>query len=488
MPDQFKGTFAEAADAYLSGTPFHQLFGAVVPFTIPDDKRLEHTVVVAGSGHGKTQLLQSIVASDLGKDDPPSLIVIDSTGAMVHAIRQLEIFHPDHGRLSDRLIIIDPEDEHAPGLNMFDTSAMRAKNYSRNVQEQIEAETVELFNYCFATVAREMTGRQSGLFSYVVKLMLEHPGSNIHTLRQLLEETCPYEQSAFRSTIERLDATSQGFFKNQFFQNKTMGGTKRQIAERLYDLLKVPAFDRMFSSANKLDMFDAMQSGKIILVNTSINLLKPAASGVFGRFILAKALSAAFERIQIPKDRRRPCFIIVDEASPYTDDHIETLLTKVRQFHVGILLAYQHLEHKEITETVKSALMSSTSIKYAAALGFSDRRYMAREMETTPEFIQAQKRDSTKTPHWAQFACYVRNHTDAAVSLLVPFYEIESQPKMDDEALARLLDANAARVSNRGAQVSEPPPEPRIKVRPPERVFEPEQSPRTNFGEGSDDY
>jgi hypothetical protein len=240
----------------------------------------------------------------------------------------------------------------------------------------------------------------------------------------------------------------------------------------------------MFSSTNKLDMYEAMQSGKIVLVNTSINLLKPDASAVFGRFILAKTLAAAFERIQLPKDQRHPCFVIVDEASPYTDDQIETLLTKVRQFHVGILLAYQHLEHKEITDTVKSALMSSTSVKYAASLGFSDRRYMAREMETTPEFIQAQKKSETEG--WTRFACYVRNLTDGAISLKVPFGQLEKLPKMSPRALARVLAANAERVSDINKQLTPPLASPA-----PERVApppEPPKSTKVEAVEGSDDY
>ena len=44
--------------------------------------------IVAGSGWGKTQLLQSIIADDLERDDPPGLVIVDSTGAMpTEAIR-----------------------------------------------------------------------------------------------------------------------------------------------------------------------------------------------------------------------------------------------------------------------------------------------------------------------------------------------------------------------------------------------------------------
>ena len=73
--------------------------------------------------------------------------------------------------------------------------------------------------------------------------------------------------------------TSQAFFQNQFF-TKTYSQTKQQIARRLYGVLQVPAFDRMFAAkTNRLDMFEAMQSGKVVLVNTSKALLEDRRLG-----------------------------------------------------------------------------------------------------------------------------------------------------------------------------------------------------------------
>ena len=43
----------------------------IAPRPVPELARLEHTVIVAGSGWGKTQLLGSLIAHDLQKSDPP---------------------------------------------------------------------------------------------------------------------------------------------------------------------------------------------------------------------------------------------------------------------------------------------------------------------------------------------------------------------------------------------------------------------------------
>src|SRR5713226_7697412 len=44
--------------------------------------------------------------------------------------------------ISDRIVIIDPEDvDHPPALNMFDMKPARVGKYSQTIKEQIEAST-----------------------------------------------------------------------------------------------------------------------------------------------------------------------------------------------------------------------------------------------------------------------------------------------------------------------------------------------------------
>jgi hypothetical protein len=57
-----------------------------------------------------------------------------------------------------------------------------------------------------------------------------------------------------------------------------------------------------------------------------------------------------------------------------------------------------------------------------------------------------QKRDA-RPPKWTQFACHVRNFTDRAVSLTVPYFAIENMAKMSDAEHAQLLERNHARVA-----------------------------------------
>lgn len=413
---------------------------SIAPRPVPDSARLESTLIVAGGGWGKTQLLKSIIAADLQKDDPPSYIVLDSTGAMVETIQRLQVFDD---RLSDRILILDPA--LSPALNMLDFSAPRYSNYTPEQMEDLETEITSLFNYVFASNDYDLSGQMGTAFAYAIKLMMSRKGSTLLDLTRLLEERPKsYRQSAFAEDIERLNY-GQDFFEHHFFVD-SLANTRAAIARRIHSLLKTAAFRRMFGvSANKLDLFDEMNKGTIVLVNTNVNLLKEDGMALFGRYIIGRALGAAFERATIPFQKRKPTFLMIDEAAPYFDETFEKLFTRARQFRVANVVSFQHL--LQASDRLVSGLTSSTRVKYAGALSATDRRRLALDMETTPELIASLKKDLNEPPQWAQFACYVRPDFPTACIQTIQFHQLERMPQMSDEAHRRLLQRNRSRLA-----------------------------------------
>src|SRR5690606_8352098 len=111
----------------------------------------------------------------------------------------------------------------------------------------------------------------------------------------------------------------------------SFAATKKQILRRLWGVLSTPAFERMFAQKeNKLDLFEAMNEGKIILVSTAKDLLKQDGSALLGRFFIAMIAQAALERSVLSPEKRTPTFVYVDEAQEYFDDTVETILSQAR--------------------------------------------------------------------------------------------------------------------------------------------------------------
>src|SRR5262249_2470765 len=269
------------------------------------------------------------------------------------------------------------------------------------------------------------------------------PGATIHTLRELFEDgATSIETSPFGNHIRALDPTSQAYFENQFF-TKSYSQTKQQIARRLYSVLQVPAFDRMFASKiNRLDMFQALQNGSVVLINTSKALLKTDASALFGRYMIARVIAAAFERIALPASARNAAFLIVDEAAEYFDDNLETLLSQARKFNVGVLFAHQHLD--QLAPSLRAAVAANTSIKLAGGVSDKDARTLASDMRTPPDFISSMR----KHPRSTEFACFVRNVSANALRVRIPFGSMEAASKMRDAQFAQLISRNRARYAS----------------------------------------
>jgi hypothetical protein len=372
-------------------------------------------------------------------------VIIDSQGDMLRKLSHLALFNPSAGALAQRLIIINPTDiEYPPALNMFDVNFERLGQYNAAAREQILNGVIELYDYIFGSLlGAELTQKQSVIFRYLARLMLTIPGATIHTLIQLMGDITP-----FASNIQALPPGARMFFETEF-PHKSFADTKRQIQRRLWGVLENPTFERMLTApTNRLDMFSALNTGKIILVNTAKDFLKAERSSFLGRLFIALTLQAALERAALPEDQRRPAFLYIDEAADYFDDNIDDLLTQARKYNLGVVFSHQYLG--QLAPELYSSIASNTSIKLAGGVSDRDARSMAPDMRTTPTFIL----DQHKIKNATQFACYVRNMTPNALSLTIPFGALEREPTMTDAAYGRLEEENRLRVS---VAPSEPP-------------------------------
>lgn len=421
FPRDYKGD--DVVDAYLSGTVLKDLFRLRTPFTIPEKSRFEHTHIVAGSGHGKTQTLQYFIARDL-KDverHDKSVIVIDSQGDLINTILKAKTLPPD------RIVLIDPEDIGFPvSLNLFSVGQERLERYDDLERERLTNSIIELYDFVLGSLlSAGMTAKQSVVFRYVTRLMFHIPGATIHTLRELMEEG---GTKKYREYIEKLDGTPRRFFDSEF-DTKEFTSTKTQVLRRLYGVLENQTFERMFTNPqSKFDMFTEMNAGKLILINTSKSLLKEQGTEIFGRFFIALIAQAAQERATLPEYDRLPVMVYVDEAQDYFDQNIGVILSQARKYKVGMIMAHQYLG--QLSNGLQEAFEANTSIKLAGGVSARDARALAGQMASSAEKIQEHPKGT--------FATYVRGLTQNAVPISFPFFVLENLPRASKDEIAKI--------------------------------------------------
>jgi hypothetical protein len=423
-------------EIYFQGTPFISFFSSPLPFSIPFPARFEHTHIIGGTGHGKTQLMQFLIYQDFVKslDDGRSVVVMDSQGDLIRTLSQLDAFSPALARsLSDRFVLIDPNDiEYPVCLNMFDFSRDRLSGYAPVDREKILNGTIELYEYFFgALLGAELTQRQGLIFRYLARLMLEIPDATIHTLRELMENG-----ERFRPYMLKLQGTARNFFETRFF-DRQFNETKKQILTRLWGVLSNSSLERMFShTKNKIDIFELLNQGKIIFINTAKDLLGEEGTAIFGRFFISLIAQAVIQRSAIPSHERNPSFIYIDECQDYFDDNISNLLNQARKYRVSLAFAHQNLD--QLSAGLRSSVLASTTIKFAGGVSAKDASILSHEYRCDSDFLLKQR----KHRDHSEFACYIKNYTSNGLSIHIPlgFVEQLTTHSIDEHRL--LIETN----------------------------------------------
>ena len=233
----------------------------------------------------------------------------------------------------------------------------------------------------------------------------------------------------YKDHINRLSESGQQFFLTEF-NNKAFDETKTQVLRRLYGILENPTIERLFSNTkSRLNIKDEMDEGKIILINTSKDLLKAQGSQFFGRFFLSIVAQATLERASQHPEERRPTFVYVDEAQDYIDGTVNTILEQARKYKVSLTLAHQQLA--QLPPEVRASVSNNTSTKYIGGVSAVDARALAEDMHTEWEKLRGQRK--------LHFSLYVRGFLPKPITFKVKPGLMEAEPGRTDCELAELL-------------------------------------------------
>ncbi|HZK89265.1 MAG TPA: TraM recognition domain-containing protein [Stellaceae bacterium] len=386
-PWEYKAPIRDTIAAYLRDTPLRSLFDCELPFVLPDEARFAGHWILSPPGRGKTTLLHAMVMEDIEKPDA-CLILMDSKGDFIDPIRRL-------GSIQDRLIVIDPDPQNPVAINPLDIG-----------QANI-AQSVDLLEYLFASLLEfKMTAMQTTLFRSVLRaLVVGFPNPTLETFRDLLANG--YEKYAVH--IEKLPSDLREFFHRDFNERNYVD-RRREVLQRLRLLLDNDTMRAMLTAATtRFRIGEAMDNGKIVVINNSKARLGDQGAEFFGRFFIAQVLAAAQQRSARRADQKPPVYFYIDECQNVIarDEKIPTILDECRSQNIALIMAHQRT--KQISaENVLDAL-SNCAIRFANS--DEEARYLAPRLRTSPEFLQSLGR--------GKFAAYVRDVTREAAAVSV---------------------------------------------------------------------
>lgn len=152
---------------------------------------------------------------------------------------------------------------------------------------------------------------------------------------------------------------------------------------------------------------EAMDTGKILLVNLSKGRLGELNSSLIGLILVGKILMAAFSRADQQAKDRKDFFLYADEFQNVATSTIETILSEARKYRLGLIIAHQFIGQLE--DEIKDAVFGNVGSKVAFRVGAEDGEFLEKEFAPTfsaPDLINIDNRN-----------CYVKMLINGQTSL-----------------------------------------------------------------------
>lgn len=153
------------------------------------------------------------------------------------------------------------------------------------------------------------------------------------------------------------------------------------IANKLGGFLSHPVVRQaLCEPAEPIRFRSLMDEGVPTIINLSKGRLGADVSEVLGGLILSMISNAAMTREDTKEHRRRPFMVYVDEFPTYTTETLANMLSELRKYRVGLILAGQYISG--IKPSITEAIFGNVGNLTVFRVGATDAPFLALQLGT----------------------------------------------------------------------------------------------------------
>jgi hypothetical protein len=329
--DKASGDLTELGEAVFRG---HRS-----KFGIRTDDRRRHIYIIGKTGMGKSTLLENMIVSDIRKGR--GVGVIDPHGDLIDAVQKCI-----PKERSNDVILFDPSDnEHPISFNVL---------HCPNPQQRAVT-TSGLMSVFTKLWPGTFSGRMEHVLRNTLLALLENEGSSMLGIMRM------YADDTYRRkvTAHVTDPLVKSFWDDEYasWSDKYRTEAVAAIQNKVGQLLSTPLIRNIVGQVqSKLSIRDAMDTGKIVLVNLSKGKLGEDASAFIGSMLVTKFQIDAMSRADIPEAERRDFFLYVDEFQNFATESFATILSEARKYRLSLTMANQYVSQLLLGDTGNTAL------------------------------------------------------------------------------------------------------------------------------------
>lgn len=419
----------------------------LIPHGIPAAEKFSHTLIVAETGWGKTWLLKTLSYHEIQARN--AVIIVDSEGGYAEKTLYLR----DKG---DMIYIDFTDPVNVPCLSMFDVKL----SSDPKERERIFSRMIDMYLYVFSSLmGATLTPSQKNMLKFLCALMMNIKGANLQTLKDVI-----FDHRPFQGEIRRYGGNLADYFAKDW-HTKEIRDVKQQLMNRLNTVLSDPILARIFTqSESRIDLYKAMNQGKVIVVNVNRGHLGKEQCSILGRFFIGMLFQSALRREE--GKQYRPAFLFVDEASRYFDDNLQEMYETARKRRLGLVIATQQISHfKDVSMSLRNAAFSS-AIKFIGGITATEDAEAMKELGLDPKYYSANSANNNMVQIKEQvggeehllasdFYCGIRGQR--ARKVRISYADVQHAPLITTEEYKEMLEENnkwyCQRVRERGARV-----------------------------------
>ncbi|PHS21388.1 MAG: hypothetical protein COA84_15860 [Robiginitomaculum sp.] len=335
--------------AETRGRPPAKLFG------IKTSDRLFHQYIIGQTGTGKSTLMLQMMQQDYANGQGFCLI-------------------DPHGDLADTLA------KTCPGVIVWKPADVDCP-YGYNPLTMVKSDhrylvASGLINTLKKQLHDAWGARMEHLLRYSLLALLECPNSSLQDIIPMFLDE-PFRQSIINQIT---DPQVKQFWTSEFpnLNYKSAADGVAPIANKLGAFLAHPNVRKALCAPEKpLRFRQIMDEGQTLIVNLAKGRLGADIANVLGGLVVSTLGLAAYSRQNIPESERRPYFLFIDEFHSFTTSAFADLLSELRKYRLGLILAHQHTS--QIDNAIFEAIIGNVGTITAFRIGATDANIIAKQ-------------------------------------------------------------------------------------------------------------
>ncbi len=349
----------EAGSVVLGVTDFRRRNERVA---VQRDDRRRHVFVCGKTGTGKSVLLLNKIVQDISQG--LGLAVIEPHGDLINDVLK----RVPRSRTND-VILFDP----AAHPIAFNPLACARPEQRPLVAAGVLSAMKKVFDLDETNAPRLLY-----ILRNVLLAVIEQPNPTLLDVPRMLSDTA-YR----RQTVARLsDPLVRSFWELEYaaWNDRYRTEAVAAVQNKLGQFLTSPLIRHVFTASGRtLDIRQAMDTGKIVLVNLSHGRLGEDSAGLLGALLVTTIEQAAKSRADIPEDQRRDFFLYADEFQTYAGtESLEVILSQARKYKLNLCLATQLID--SMSPELSATVFGNVGTLCTMQVGRSDADRLAEEL------------------------------------------------------------------------------------------------------------